>query len=703
MVHTYPEQAIQQLEFDKVIALLEKFCRSDEAKHKATHLRFHTKVEYLQQELEQTLEFKGSLSSNDLFPINFVKNIKKELKLLSIENSLLQGVDLNALRDLTLNIRDIFLWFKRQGEIYNRLFEVMEGIEYIKEIPALIQPIVDDNGHVRDNASPELLQIRNELQGARQRLRKQFESVVRKLAKQGYLADITESFLNGRRVVAIGAEHKRIVKGIMHGESDTARTVFVEPEETIALNNEVDALERDEKKEVMKVLAATTALLRPYHEHFIAYYKVLNTFEFIRAKACLAIDMQADMPIIHNAPQVKLVDAFHPLLFLYNQAQKKDTVPLNLELDKKERILIISGPNAGGKTVAMKTVGLLQMMLQSGLLVPVNPISEMGIFKQIMIHIGDTQSIENELSTYSAHLKDMKFFLENANGKTLFFIDELGGGTDPNLGGAFAEAIVERLSYKNAIGIITTHYLNLKVMAGKVTGIVNGAMNFDEDKLEPLYKLTIGKPGSSYTFAIAQRSGLPHEIINRAKQLTDRGHFKLDKMLHQAEQQTVKLDDKEVRLNKLIEEYEIKRAEYEELIDQERLKQHFATLKLQNKIKKDELDYLRDTERKFKQLIIEWKKADNKQEVIKSAETLLFKRKQLKEQEAAAEKADKLFMVTGKPPKIGDLVRNIHNHQVGELEVLQGNNKGVIRINKLQFNVQMKDWIAVVRNRKVKQ
>src|SRR5690606_33198927 len=312
----------------------------------------------------------------------------------------------------------------------------------------------------------------------------------------------------------------------------------------------------------------------------------------------------------------------------YNTVQHKKTVPLTLELDKKQRILIISGPNAGGKTVAMKTVGLLQLMLQSGLLVPVNPISEMGIFRQIMIHMGDTQSIENELSTYSSHLKDMKFFLENANGKTLFFIDELGGGTDPNLGGAFAEAIVERLSYKNAIGIITTHYLNLKVMAGKINGIVNGAMNFDEDKLEPLYKLIIGKPGSSYTFAIAQRSGLPHEIINRAKQLTDRGHFKLDKMLHQAERQTVRLDDKEEQLNGLIKEYEQKKAAYEELTDKERLKQHYATLKLQNKIKKEELDYLRDTERKFKQLVIEWKKSSNKQEVIKSAETLLFKRKQ---------------------------------------------------------------------------
>ena len=702
MVQLYPTQANTQLEFDKIVELLYSYCKLDDAKERARNLKFHTKVEYLLQELEQTLEFKSSFSGGDHFPNEFSKNVKKELKLLSIPNAVLNGDNLNAMRLLALNTRDITLWFKRQGDIYPRLQRVMEDVVYNKEIPALIQPVVDDNGHVRDSASEELLQIRNELGAARARLRKQFEVVVRKLAKQGYLADITESFLNSRRVVAVNAENKRIVKGIMHGESDSARTVFIEPEETIALNNEVDALIRDEQREVYKVLASTTAQLSKHHPELLSYYTICGIYDFIKAKAMLAVELNANLPVVVPYAQVRLVDAVHPLLYLHNEKQQKETVPLNLELDRKNRILIISGPNAGGKTVAMKTVGILQLMLQSGLLVPVNPISEMGVFKQIMIHIGDTQSIENELSTYSAHLKDMKYFLENANGKTLFFIDELGGGTDPNLGGAFAEAIVERLSYKNAIGIITTHYLNLKVMAGKVTGILNAAMNFDEDKLEPLYKLTVGKPGSSYTFAIAERSGLPHEIINRAKQLTDRGHFKLDAMLHKAERQTVKLDDKETYLNKLIKEYEEKKNILEELTDKERLRQQYATLKLQNKIKKDELDYLRETERKFKQIIVDWKKTENKQEVIKSAENLLFKRKQLKENEAAAEKADKMYFVTGKPPKIGDLVRNIHNHQVGELAEMKPNRKGVIKINKMPFSVNLNEWVVVIRNKKVK-
>lgn len=695
LVSLYPAHTTQQLEFDKIVNKLTAYCQSEVAIAKAQNLRFHTKVEYLEHELHQVMEYKTSMSTGDVFPNNFTKDLRKELKLVRILNAVLNGEQLNLFRLLALNMRDIKLWFTRQVPgVYDHLHTIVEAVAYEKNIPALIQPVIDDNGNVRDSASPELLQIRNDLQITRTRLRSVFDGVVRKLAKKGYLAEITESFLNGRRVVAVGAEHKRIVKGILHGESESGRTVYIEPEETIELNNEVGALERQESKEVYRVLSITTAALRHYAPLLKDYYEIAGLYDFIRAKARLAIDLNAEMPIITPHPQVKLVDAYHPLLFLHNKEQGKDTVPLNLELDRKQRIIIISGPNAGGKTVAMKTVGVLQLMLQSGLLVPVNPISEMGIFKQIMIHIGDTQSIENELSTYSAHLKDMKYFLEFANGKTLFFIDELGGGTDPNLGGAFAEAIVERLSYKNAIGIITTHYLNLKVMAGKVGGIQNAAMTFDEEKLEPLYKLVVGKPGSSYTFAIAQRSGLPHEIITRAKQLTDRGHFKLDKMLHAAEQQSVRLDDKEEYLNKLIQDYEEKKAHYEEITDKEKLRQHFATIKLQNAIKKEELDYLRDTERKFKQLVLDWKKSENKQEVIKSAETLLFRKKQIKENEAAAEKADKNFIVTGKPPVVGDLVRNVYNHQIGSLVEVKGE-KGEIVIGKMPFKVNLKEWIAV--------
>jgi DNA mismatch repair protein MutS2 len=343
----------------------------------------------------------------------------------------------------------------------------------------------------------------------------------------------------------------------------------------------------------------------------------------------------------------------------------------------------------------MKTVGLLQLMMQAGLLIPASEHSEMGIFKQVMVQIGDTQSIEHELSTYSAHLQHMKHFMDFADGKTLFFIDELGSGSDPNLGGAFAEAIVEELARRHAFGIITTHYLNLKVMAGKVKGIVNGAMLFDEEKLEPLYRLTTGKPGSSYTFAIAQRSGLPTPIIDRARQLTQREHFRLDKMLLQAEQQSVKLTEKTKELDKLLKENERLKKHYEEATDKEKQKVQFETIRLQNKVKKEELEYLRDMERKFKQIIQDWKKAENKQDVIAAAENVLFRKKQIAANATAAKKADKNYETVGGVPSLGDMVRNTDNHQIGILTELRGGKKAIVTIGKMPFNVHIDEWVVV--------
>ncbi len=694
MLQLYPAQALDQLEFNKIRQLLTQKCRTDAARKRVEELRFHTRLEYVTMALQQTLEYKSTLNSSGAFPNDFTRNVERELKLLGITNAILKGDELLSFRNLALCIRDILTWFKNHDQMFPQLRALAEKISYEKEIALIINAVIDDSGQVKDNASQALMQIRTDLDSTRQQLRKTFEGILRKLNKQGYLADISESFLSGRRTVAVFAEHKRIVKGILHGESDTSKTVFIEPEETIELNNEVSSLERAEHREIQRILAQTTSKLSVYQPQLEAYYHLTGLYDFIRAKALLASDLNADMPRLSQHPVTDLVKAVHPLLLLHNKQAGKPTIPLNVTLDRQNRILMISGPNAGGKTVSMKTVGLLQLMFQAGMLVPVDPQSEMGIFKQMMIHIGDTQSIENELSTYSAHLRDMKYFLDFANGKTLFFIDELGSGSDPNLGGAFAEAIVEELASKKALGIITTHYLNLKVMAGKVPGIFNGAMAFDEQKLEPLYQLNIGKPGSSYTFAIAQRSELSTKVIDRARQLTERGHFKLDKMLYQTEQQSVRLGDKEKQLDRLIRKNETLQEQYEDLIDKERLKQHYETLKLQNKIKKEELDYLRDTERKFKQIIQDWKKSENKQEVIQSAEKILFRKKQIEQNESAARKADKKFKIIGRAPQEGDLLRNTTNHQVGRLVEIKGK-KGVVKIGQMPFTVTLEEWITV--------
>ncbi|MFT4061861.1 MAG: DNA mismatch repair protein MutS [Edaphocola sp.] len=701
MLHTYPAQAPDQLEFTKIKKLLLAKCRTDAAKERVENLHFHTRFEYLQMALEQTLEYKATLGFPHPFPNDFIRNMDREIKYLGIGGAVLKGEELIAFRNLAHTIKDILHWLKNNEPLYPRLRALAEKITYEKEIAAVVNAVVDDTGAVRDNASRELMQLRSELDATRQQLRRVFEGILRKLAKQGYLAEISESFLSGRRTVAVFAEHKRIVKGILHGESDSAKTAFIEPEETIELNNEVSQLERAEYKEIQRILAQTTQQLSVHQPLLAAYYQLCGLYDFVRAKALLAQDLDATLPHISPHPSINLVKAVHPLLLLHNRAAGKTTVPLDIKLDRKERILMISGPNAGGKTVSMKTVGLLQLMLQAGLLVPVAEHSEMGIFKQIFVHIGDTQSIENELSTYSAHLRDMKHFLDFANGKTLFFIDELGSGSDPNLGGAFAEAIVEELADKKAMGIVTTHYLNLKVMAGKVPGIMNGAMAFDEEKLEPLYQLNIGKPGSSYTFAIAQRSQLSAKVIDRARQLTERGHFKLDKILHQTEQQSVRLEDKEKHLDKLIAQNENLKEKYEQLIDKERWRQQAETLKLQNKIKKEELDYLRDTERKLKQLVFDWKRLENKGEVIGNAEKLLFRKKQVQQNEAAAKKADKKFKIAGREPQEGDLVRNVTNHQVGRLAEIKGK-KAIVKIGQMPFTVTLGDWVTVEERKEPK-
>ncbi len=696
MMHLYPAGGADGLEFEKIKALLLGHCRTDAAKERVEKMKPMTRFESVDRALRQTNEFSQTFGQDPL-PADFTRNIAKELRLLEIPNAVLTGEALLALQSLALTMRDIIRWFGNRPGMYPTLKELIAGLEYEKEIDRIIAATIDEGGNVRDTASRELLNIRATMQQRRNDLRRVFEGVLRRLNKQGYLADISEGYLNGRRTVAINAEHKRIVKGILHGESESSRTVFIEPEETIELNNELFSLERSEGREVQRILMETTAQLRPYSPLLQKYFHLAGLFDFIRGKALLAQSMDAEMPKLSVHPGISLVKARHPLLLLHHKAAGKPVQPLNLTLDRKERILIISGPNAGGKTVSMKTVGILQLMVQSGLLIPADSSSEVGLFKNLFIHIGDTQSIENELSTYSAHLRDMKYFMDFANGKTLFFIDELGSGSDPALGGAFAEAIVESLAGKHAIGIITTHYLNLKVMAGKVPGILNGAMLFDEEALEPKYELVLGKPGSSYTFAIAERSGLPPTVIERARALTERGHFKLDSLLHRTEQQGLRLGEKEKTLDEQLKEAETARRRYEKLADKEQQRVHFETLKLQNKIKKDELEYLRETERKFKQIIQDWKKVDYKGSVIDAAEKVLFRKKAVQADVSASKKLDRNYETVGGALSVGDLVRNKTTHQVGTLTELR-DKRAIVKVAKMPFNVAL-DELIVVRKR----
>ncbi|HAI82162.1 MAG TPA: DNA mismatch repair protein MutS, partial [Chitinophagaceae bacterium] len=629
------------------------------------------------------------------FPNDFSTNIARDIKLLGIPGSVLKGDQWLLIRKLLENMERIFRWFDTERrEAFPALTQVIDNSYYEKYIIETIDDIIDEHGNVKDTASSELQKIRINLYRKRNELRRAFEKVVARLNKAGYAADIEESFSNGRRVVAVFSEYKRQVKGILHGESDSRRTSFIEPEETIDLNNDVFSLENEEQKEVIRILRALTTSLSGYAPLIQQYLQIVGEYDFIRGKAQLAMQMNANLPNLVDKAVVELTDAYHPLLLLYNQKANKPTIPTNVALNADSRILVISGPNAGGKTVTMKTIGLNQLMLQSGLLVPVSAVSTMGIFKQLFIHIGDTQSIEFELSTYSSHLLHMKHFIENANGKTMFFIDELGSGSDPNLGGAFAEVIMEELARRHSMGIVTTHYLNLKVMANHTKGIINGAMAFDEKTLQPLYKLTVGKPGSSYTFSIAERIGLPQHLINRARKLVDEDHFRLDKLLNRTEQDLQTLDKERVALNKLLKENERLRKDLQITLDKEKHQQQVELLREQNKLNSEKLTYLKDTERKLRQLVLEWRKTDDKQKAVQEIQQVLFPQKEKVVVSKMERKLKEKYFETKQPITVGAKVKLKKNHQVGDVKEIRGK-KVIVQVGLLPITVDLIDLVTV--------
>lgn len=694
----FPESAPFQLEFDKIRTLLRQFCQSEFGRDRADHLRVHTRIEYVQRELKQSHEYHQLLIHGLHFPNDRVFNLSGELRLLSIPGAVLGVEDLVQLRELALQFEKTYRWFDGERRAaYPRLYEAMRGVHYEKKIRGEIDEVIDEQGQVVDNASPELQEIRSSLYRKRNELRRQFDKIVARLNKSGQLTEIGESYLNGRRVLAVFAEHKRGVKGILHGESESRKTVFIEPEETIGLNNAVHELEYDERKEIQRILRLLTRALSRYTDLLRTWHEILGEFDFIRARALLAREIRGEYPEVTDQSGIHLVEAYHPLLYLYNRDTDKPVVPLSLELTDDRRILVISGPNAGGKTVAMKTVGLLQMMVQSGLLIPVHPSSRFGIFKQIMIHIGDTQSMEFELSTYSSHLLHMKHFMENANGRTLFFIDELGSGSDPALGGAFAEVILRELAHRHAIGIVTTHYLNLKVMAGKTDGIVNGAMSFDEKNLQPRYQLIVGKPGSSYTFSIAERIGLSPRLIAQARKLVDEDQYRLDRLLNQTEQDLQEVKKKQDALEKLLRENELMRQEMKNTMNREKHRQQLEMQKEQSRISEEKLSQLKDLDRKLRQALAEWKKEKNKDKAIRQVEALFARKNEKKVVNRLQRKLESRYRELDTEIRPGLKVMMKKNHQVGEVLEIRGR-RAIVKLGMLPMQVDLKD-LRVVEER----
>ena len=533
MAKIYPENFETKIGFDRIRELIKASCLSTLGKDRVDDITFLTHPGRLLFELSATEEFSKLMVESDTFPTNYYFDLRSALAKIKTEGRFLEVQELFDLKRSLETIMAIVRFLSNQREeAFPTLKKLLEQVEVFPYVKDRIDQILSHLGKIKDSASPELGRIRRELHAKQSHVSKRLHSILKQAQKDGLIdEDASVSIRDGRPVIPISSAVKRKLSGIVHDESATGKTAYVEPAEVVELNNEIRELEYAEKREIIRILLEFSDDIRPYLPQLMGQYEFLGTIDFIRAKAVLANRMGAIKPAIDLCGQIEWNKAVHPLLKFNLEKEKRTVVPLDIRLTREKHILLISGPNAGGKSVCLKTVGLLQYMLQCGLLIPVDETSRAGIFDHLFIDIGDEQSIENDLSTYSSHLMNMKFFLKNANDNTLILIDEFGTGTEPMLGGAIAEAILDQLNQLGTFGVITTHYTNLKHFASSAEGIENGAMMYDSHRMEPLFQLQIGKPGSSFAFEIARKIGMPEIILQEATNKIGKDHINFDKHL----------------------------------------------------------------------------------------------------------------------------------------------------------------------------
>jgi DNA mismatch repair protein MutS2 len=579
----YPQNIEIKLGFDKIRERLNELCISTLGRNFVEKIRFSDNYDLIQKMIRQVDEMKNILQFEPTaFPSQNYLDVNYQLSKASIEGAFLTEEEFFNVKLSLRTIQECLRFFdKKEPEEFPQLRELVgtaflernKDDENVKQVQTpqfairslldSLDKIIDDRGKLKDNASSELQAIRKRMQVQENDLRKTLDRILKNARANGWISDdFSLTLRGGRMVIPIAAEHKRKIKGFVHDESDTGKTVFLEPTEVLEANNEIRELESAEKREIVRILMELTNQIRPHVPVLRKAYTFLGIIDFIRAKARLAIEVKGIAPLSLNSQVVDWKNAVHPLLYLSFKKQGKTVKPLTITLNSENRILLVSGPNAGGKSVTLKTLGLLQYMYQCGLLVPMAEHSTIGMFRNVFIDIGDEQSLENDLSTYSSHLTNMKYFLLNSDRKTLFLIDEFGTGTEPSLGGAIAESILEDLNKSGAYGAINTHYTNLKTFADKTSGITNGAMRYDAEHLEPMYELEIGKPGSSFAIEIAYKIGLPKEIIDKSKQKIGNQQVSFEKLLKELEIERKVFADKNVenatkqrKLDQLLEQY----------------------------------------------------------------------------------------------------------------------------------------------------
>jgi len=573
------EKTLSDLEFSTVLSMIEEYCVSGLGKERVRAMRPISRVLEMKSELNQVDEYLASFENENRIPNHYFEEINKELHLLGIEDSFLEAEAFNKLASISENVNIILTFLEKFKEYYPVLYEESLDLEKTQSVQKSVEKVVSPHGEVLDKASETLLSIRKQIGSIRGKLGSSFNKSLAQYAGLGYLDDIRESVVDNQRVLAVLAMYRKKVRGAIMGNSKTGSIVYIAPESTLQLTRELQNMKYEEKEEVVKILKALTDSIRPYKELLTKYQDYLTHLDGVGARAKYARDTGACLPNIEREKRIFLSEAYHPILWAENKSKGLPVIPQSLELNADQQIIVISGPNAGGKSITLKTVGLLQVMLQSGILIPVHERSSLSVFDKVLTDIGDNQSIENQLSTYSYRLKNMRGFLKACNENTLFLIDEFGTGSDPELGGALAEVFLEEFYEKGAFGIITTHYSNLKVLANELEHATNANMQFDQSSLEPLYQLNTGQAGSSFTFEVAQKNGIPFRLINRAKKKVEREKLRLDKTIASLQKERNQLRKKTNLLEK--QQLESKEGQEELLKQQQKIKdriQAFQTL-----------------------------------------------------------------------------------------------------------------------------
>jgi DNA mismatch repair protein MutS2 len=717
----YPDSFEDKIKFTRIRELVKESCMSGLGRELVDEMQFSTNFEEVSLSQLRTNEFKKVCLEEDNFPTGYFIDVREPLARIRTEGRFMEESELFDLKRSLTTINDICRFFnKKEDEDYPKLKELVAEVAVFPFILDNIDGILNKFGKIKDNASPELARIRKEIFNKQNSISRRLSAILKRVKQDGLVdADVTVSIRDGRSVIPVPAANKRKLGGIVQDESATGKTSFIEPAEVVEINNEVRELEYAERREMTRILIEMADLIRPYIDDLFESYRFMGTIDFIRAKARFAISINGLLPNYKKQQNFVWKDAVHPLLYLQHKTVDKEVIPLNMELSSpKQRLLLISGPNAGGKSVCLQTVGLVQYMFQCGLLVPMEEDSTMGFFKHIFIDIGDEQSIENDLSTYSSHLFNMKHFLRYSQKQTLVLIDEFGTGTEPMLGGAIAESVLEQLNQQQVYGVITTHYTNLKHMASQTEGIENGAMLFDTGRIMPLYKLQIAQPGSSFAFEIARKIGLPKNILSSAKEKIGQEHVDYDKNLREIvrdkryweqKRNTIRINEK--KLADVLERYQLDlqniKKERKEILDKAKNEAEYllanANKEIENTIRtiketqanKEKTKQARQKLEGFKDLAIEKKAKDEKiDKKIRQIEEREKRKANRKDKKQAEQKvAEKLRSRKEEAPiQVGDNVKLKGQSTPGEVLKIQGKEATVafgslsttVKVNRLE-------------------